>query len=54
MRNKQVTYKQVDLLALVNTLDPTRTTRPVKVYDGRKPIFERPLQPEQEYPWVKK
>lgn len=54
MRVKRVTYKVVDLEALVNQLDPTRMTRPVIVYEGRRKITERPLQPGQEYPWVKK
>lgn len=54
MRIRKVTYKEVDLVALVNTMEPDRLVKPVVVYDGRRKVTERPLQPDQEYPWVKK
>lgn len=54
MRIRKVTYKSVDLVALVNTLEPDRMVKPVIVYEGRRKVTERPLQPGKEYPWVKK
>ncbi len=54
MRKRVPTFKTVDLEALVNTLEPDRLTKPVLVYNTRRPRYERPLQPGQEYPWVKK
>lgn len=55
MRVPKVTFKSVDLLALVNTLEPDRMVKPIVVDKTRHRVFtERPLRPGQEYPWVKK
>ncbi len=55
MRVPKVTYTAVDLIALVNTLEPDRMVKPVVVDQTRhRKFIERPLRPGQEYPWVKK
>lgn len=55
MRVPKVTYTAVDLIALVNTLEPDRMVKPVVVDQTRRRKFiESPLRPGQEYPWVKK
>ncbi len=52
MAVKTPTYTTVDLRTLVNQLEPDRLTKPIIVYQTRKPKRQAPEQPGKKYPWA--
>lgn len=46
------TYTVVDLRTLVDQLEPDRLTKPIVVYETRKPKRQSPEQPGKKYTWA--
>lgn len=49
---KTPSYQVVDLRTLVDQLEPDRLTKPIVVYQTRKPKRQVPEQPGKKYPWA--
>ena len=45
-------YTVVDLRTLVDQLEPDRLTKPIVVYETRRPKRASPEQPGKKYPWA--
>lgn len=52
MANIGPTYESVDLRTLVDQLEPDRLTKPIVVYETKKPKVARPEQPGEQYLWA--